>query len=130
MHEWGGVITVTLSSNLEVLHNVYVTQYKDGVVKLYGDQSFIDRLNEKLDDVEAVDKWCLKQYKEYIFSVFYRGNVFSIWDRTFVNKFKMAIKILMGRLKTSDIYMFHNINNEANYWVTRRALSMIMKDAM
>lgn len=123
----GGIAIVTLKKNIAVSHEIYITENRNGKVSLHSDSQLIKSLCNKIDNVEAVNDWCINQYLSLIKPIYYRGNSFGIWDKTCLEKFKLIVKIFVNRIKDSDAFMFHNINNETNYWITNRALKTMKK---
>lgn len=124
----GAIVTVELNTEKNIVnHELYLTSFEDGIVRMKEKGTLVNELNEKIGDEETVNKWCLDMYQRVFFPIFYQGNSFGIWNGTFIERCKTAIKIIIRREKKSHLFMFHNINIDTNYWISRRALALIAR---
>jgi poly-gamma-glutamate synthesis protein (capsule biosynthesis protein) len=123
----GAVVVLNIGKE-GIEYQQYITRNKQGFIEFDNNNNVWDTLNNELYNIDKVNAWCSEMYHSVHKPIFYRGNVAGIWDKTFRERIKMAVKIMLGKVPFSDAFLLHNIGVETNLWITRRALNNLSKE--
>ena len=100
-----------------LFNNEKVIKYTEDYKKQINEYSQILKQEEYND---KVDKFCEEMY-DNIYKEYYQ-NICGIYTKNLKGKIKSSIKILLGKNKFNDKFLYHNIGIETHLWVCNRAL--------
>lgn len=120
-------VSIEISEDGLVCSPIWSCFNNEGVVEICNDQQFIDRIyecNELLKDedryIQCVNSKALEMY-DSIRS--YYSQITGIYDRVSIkNIIKTFIKRYVWGERFNDLWLYHNLMIETNYWLTRRII--------
>lgn len=100
-----------------IFNNEKVIKYSEEYKKQINEYSEVlkeDEYNNK------INKFCEEAY-DNIYTEYYQ-NVCGLHTKSLKSKIKSSIKILLGKNKFNDSFLYHNIGIETHLWICKRAL--------
>ena len=109
---------------------IFPIEYKGGIVRLDNFEQFkkcCELLKNSQKYIDLVNEFCIDYYENCYKSYYCQGLGFH--NKSVLQRYLMAIKLLIGKKNYFDnSFIYHNVANETNHWICKRANELIEKE--